>query len=831
MTIRFLANFSPLIACLLAMVVILPTQAAIEATEASGSTGMDTYFIENTAGVSYRAINNMGGWSNNGGYRYVETSRSANSLDLTGANGDIARFDFQTGDIFVVNSSSPPRKVGEMKLAHQLSPEIVNAFSYVSLNDGVWRETVWDQIYLQKDEGLSSGWTREVSVSAINIASRRSSDSLRVTDTRGVSRLSGYCSLACNFQQLAGTKIWRVELGDIFFKLFSTGGEELLSSSSYFDEAKTTSVLFKEEARNSTTITLVHKTGFKVVLDLKQQEILAAKQGQRLKMAVYMSPDPFYGWSSFALEDSLTADATLRSLLGNSPVPGALLDLEISSDGDSAFNFTFPEDKQISIGTFDVATQELGKAGTIKANGTTTDLYMLHGAEVGGRSVTGYSLGALGWDARESNLAEGIGRWARAQREPFTPRYEMAYIQLEGGYGWTMVEPDSRHEFESALQMIHKSRTRLLGMQEQIQLVVNLKSSRLESLNNEGAQLLTDRARVPHARLTWLKNYYPSQYEKDVPSLNRGESPGFQVQNRTDWPVYVQLAQGSTCYNRAILQPGEAVNWDTGAVWFAIEATMNQTTMPTDIECATQAIVIAGATVLGGVIAASTAGAGSGASAGLMAMVVGGSFSAVGEYATSAMNAAEWTDDDKLGFSIGLFVLEGVASIGMGAASAAKEALAEGAVTGLSVLARQAATTAGKTAMKKAVMEELAEGMVGFILDSHIEVGLNLLENGTEFGDDGLTVNEATEAEKDALLAEIDLNQFASLNDQYAGKTWPFVGEDRIRPTYVITGGPLYQLSADGATEFIFEEIEEMKVQECDYNTKHEIYNCIGDSK
>ncbi len=830
MTAKLSASFLPFTLSLLSTLLILPAQAATEATEDSGATGMDTYFIEDNRGGTWRAINNMGGWSNNRTDAFTETYRDNNVLRLSDKNDDITEFDFQSGSIYMHDSSAAPTKIGEMKKAHQLSPDMVNSFTYItSEGGGVWQETTWDQIYLQKDEGLSSGWAKEVSESTKAPSIGEASTLARNPDTMELARLVGVCSMACNFQQLKGKDIWRVELGDIFFKLFSTGGEELLATSSFFDEIKTTSVLFAEKARSSTTISLEHASGFKVELDLKKQEIWAAKLGQLLQLGAYMAPEPYEGWRFFALTDSSTGDAGLLSLLGKSSVASGLVDMKVSSDSKSAFNFAFPDQSNpgsIITGTANLASvsNSNSEVGTITVNGSRNKIFMPFDASVGGRSVTGYSLGSVGWDARQSSLAPSIRR--RSEQS----RLEMAYLQLKGGAAWTLLDPDSKAEFNNPLAIIHKSRTRLMGMQNQAQLVINLASFRLESLNEGGTKLLSDNARIPHAKLTWLKNYYPSQFEKNVPSLKRVESPGFQVQNRTDWPVYVQLAQGSTCYNRKILQPGEAVNWDTGAVWFAIEATMNQENMPTDLECSTQALVIAGATVLGGVIAAASAGTGSGASAGLMAMAVGGSFSAAGEYATSAMNAAEWSDDEKLGFSIGLFVVEGFSSIGVGAASAAKEALEAGAVTSFSVLARQAATSAGRTAMKKAAMEELAEGMVGFILDSHIEVGLNLLENGTQFEASAVSVTEASEENRDVLLAEIDLNQFASLNDQYAGKTWPFAGEDRIRPTYVITGGPLYQRGADGVTEFIFEEVEEMKIQLCEYNTRREVYNCIGDS-
>lgn len=815
---------------LLSSFLVHPSKAAIDATEDSGATGMDTYFIEARSGDTWRATDNMGGWSNQRGDNYTEVYRGVDVVGLSDKNDIITEFDFQSGDISMLDSSSGSRKIGVMKHAHQLSPDMVNSFTYITNeSDGIWRETAWDQIYLQKDEGLPSGWAREVSVSAMAPSIGKAASSADSISTDGVKRIAGFCSMACNFQQLEGLDLWRVELGDVFFKIFSTGGEELLATSRYFDEAKTTSVLFSEQARTSTTISLLHSSGFQLELDLKDKEIRAARQGQSLRLGAYIAPEPYDGWRFFALKDSSTGDAGLRVLLGTSPAPDGLIDLNVSSNGRSSFNFIFPDPEnpgRIISGTANVAPADIRNAdvGTITVNGQSNKILMPFDSTVGGRSVTGYSLGSMGWDARQSSLADGIRRVSEQSR------LEMVYLQLKGGYEWTLLEPDSKREFSNPLVMIHKSRTRLMGTQNQAQLVINLASSRLESLNNDGTSMLSNGGRVPHTQLTWLKNYYPSQFEKNVPSLKRGESPGFQVQNRTDWPVYVQLAQGSTCYNRKILQPGEAVNWDTGAVWFAIEATMNQADMPTDVECSTQALIIAGATVVGGVIAASTAGTGAGASSALMAMAVGGSFSAAGEYATSAMNAAEWTDDDKQAFSIGLFVLEGVASMGVGAASAAKEALEAGAVTSLSVLARNAGTAAGRTAMKEAALVELAEGMVGFILDSHIEVGLNLLENGTQFEASEISVSEASEEDRDVLLAEIDLNQFASLNDQYAGKTWPFAGEDRIRPTYVITGGPLYKRSADGVTEYIFEEIEEMKVQRCDYDTRREIYKCIGDS-
>ncbi len=811
----------------LSVMLILPAQAATEATANSGATGMDTYYIKSDRGDVWRATDNLAGWTNGRSDPFTETRREPNILELTNEKTGVTRFDFQTGDIFsVTKESSEPTKIGAMTSAHQLSPAIVNSFTYIMEQGSGSIETAWDQVYLDKDEGLPSGWVSEVSVSRAKV---EVGPAVRnATKIENVARLAGFCSQECKFQQLDGQKIWVVDLGDIFFKEFTSGGEGMLPTSTYFDKVQSTSVLFGEESRDSRSIHLVHASGFKIDLNLDKQEIWVAKNGQSMHLSVYMAPEPYQGWGAFSLKESSTVDAGVQSLLGKLADGSALSDLQITTSNHSSFSFLFPDKGNsgaVVNGKVDISAAGMGDgvAGTITIAGVESKIRMPFGSDVGGRSITGYSLGSLGWDARRSSLASNI------RRSTDDPRLEMAYLQLKGRSQFTLVEPDSRREFNNPLVAIDKSRTRLLGQQNGVPLVVNLASSRLEALNDAAVKLLTDGARVPNTRLTWMHNYYPGQFEKHVPSLKRGESPGFQVQNRTDWPVYVQLAQGSTCYNRKILQPGESVNWDTGAVWFAIEATMNQTNVPTDVECGTQAIIIAGATVLGGIIAASTAGTGGGASAALVAMAVSGSFGAVGEYATSAMNAAEWTDEEKQGFQIGLFVIEGIATMGIGAASAASDAGG-----GLIVVAKMAITegseVAVRQAVKQAVMEELASGIMGFILDSHLEVGLNLVENATEFEPTVSDGEELSAAEQEALADQIDLNQFASLNDQYAGKTWPFVDEDRIRPTYVITGGPLYLRGADGVSEFVVEELEEMKVQQCDYDTRREIYECVGDS-
>ncbi|MCB1646206.1 MAG: hypothetical protein KDI36_12170 [Pseudomonadales bacterium] len=811
----------------LALLVTVPALAAVQATAISGATGIDTYYIRSDRGEVWRAVDNLAGWKNGRHDPFTETRRDPGVIELTNDKTGVTRFDFETGEIFSIpKKSSAPKKIGLMSSAHQLSPELVNSFTYIAREDVGWVETTWDQIYLNKDEGEASGWVSEVSVSRSAVA--MSAAKKGGTNFNDIARLAGFCSLECRFQQLNGLEIWRVELGDIFFKLFTTGGEDVLPVSSYLDKIQAKSVVFREESRAANSIHLVHGSGVKVELRLDKQEIWAAKKDQSLRLMAYIAPEPFQGWNTFALKDSENADAGVRTLLGTVGASAGLRDVRVKSDGHSSFSFIIPDKSNAgSFITGQVNVAEAGKGdgvvGKITASGVTRNIMMPFGATVGGRSVTAYSLGSLGWDARKSSLASNV------RRSVNSPRLEMSYIQLKGRSEFTLIEPDSRREFSNSLVGMYKSRTRFFGQQNGVPLVVNLASSRLEALNDAATRLLTDRENVPHTRLTWAHSYYPGQFEKHVPSLKRGESPGFQVQNRTDWPVYVQLAQGSTCYNRKILQPGESVNWDTGAVWFAIEATMNQTNVPTDVECGTQAMIIAGATVVGGIIAASTAGAGAGASSALVAMATSGTFGAFGEYATSAMNAAEWTDEEKQGFQIAMFIVEGVASMGMSTASAGSEAF-EAATDGLTVVAKLAAKDTTRAAVKKAVMEELAEGMTGFILDSHLEVGLNLLENGTQFDAEIRSGDDFSAAEQEALTDEIDLNQFASLNDQYAGKTWPFVGEDRIRPTYVITGGPLFRRGVDGVSEFIIEEVEEMKVQKCDFNTRSETYKCVGDS-
>jgi hypothetical protein len=258
-----------------------------------------------------------------------------------------------------------------------------------------------------------------------------------------------------------------------------------------------------------------------------------------------------------------------------------------------------------------------------------------------------------------------------------------------------------------------------------------------------------DQLRVVSAQSQW-----PGQLGAAWENPPPGVSPGFQIVNKTDYPVLVTLEQVG-CLYYGIVQPGQTFQRDTGAVWFTVKAAMAPNIKPpTDWDCARDPALYAGSVLFAG----ATAGTG----LAVPAMVV----AALGLGASYGIEAAV--------LGAGGTVVEG---------EAARRAVAF--VTSAGVL------------MGYGLLEPRNSGLAEELIKSA-----------------AWHVNQTFAAHVDAMLAKQaqldainkDLVQEARVDGAYAGYPWPAPMSERKMPRYDIVGGPRMRTLEDGTAVVLKQE-------------------------
>jgi hypothetical protein len=266
---------------------------------------------------------------------------------------------------------------------------------------------------------------------------------------------------------------------------------------------------------------------------------------------------------------------------------------------------------------------------------------------------------------------------------------------------------------------------------------------------SDSTYIPSDQLRVVSAQSQW-----PGQLLAAWQNPPPGVSPGFQIVNKTDYPVLVTLEQVG-CLYYGVVQPGQVFQRDTGAVWFTIKAAMAPNIQPpTDWDCARDPALYAGSVLFAG----ATAGAG----LGIPVMV----FTALGLGASYGIEAAV--------LASGGTVTEG---------EAARRVIAFVTSTGVTVgYGMLQPRSAG-------LVEEMAKSAAWHVnrtYAAHVDAQL------------------ATQAQLDAINK--DLVQEARVDGAYAGYPWPWEMEDRVMPRYDIVGGPRMRTLEDGTAVVLKQE-------------------------
>lgn len=272
--------------------------------------------------------------------------------------------------------------------------------------------------------------------------------------------------------------------------------------------------------------------------------------------------------------------------------------------------------------------------------------------------------------------------------------------------------------------------------------------------------VITDTAgNATNFRVAHLQRQWPGQLGTVFQPVSPGVSPGFQIQNKTDYPVLVTLEQVG-CLYYGIVQPGQVFQRDTGAVWFTIKASMAPDLKePTVESCIRKPAIYAATIAVAGLSAAGTMGMGT-------ALVVPAML------ATAAGQGAAITTQQYL-------LANGATATGALAARVGISTLMNGAtVVGLAMYSGQVTTLVANELFAKTALG--AAGGAAF-------VGLS-----------DVYTRMTTQSHIDGIQAQ--LTQEASVFGAYAGYPWPWKMADRVMPRYEITGGPRIKTMADGST-------------------------------
>jgi hypothetical protein len=266
-------------------------------------------------------------------------------------------------------------------------------------------------------------------------------------------------------------------------------------------------------------------------------------------------------------------------------------------------------------------------------------------------------------------------------------------------------------------------------------------------------------------RVAHIQRQWPGQLGTVFQPVSAGVSPGFQIQNKTDYPVLVTLEQVG-CLYYGIVKPGEVFQRDTGAVWFTIKASMAPDLKePTVESCIRKPAIYAATIVAAGFTVAGTAGMGTALVVPAMLATAAGQGAAITtqQYVLSTGGTATGA----LGARVGVTTLtDGVKVLGL-------------------------ALAAGGTPLSAA----------GAIVTSTV---LNAVGGGALVGIQEVRTRLATQSDIDSIQGQ--LTQEARVFGAYAGYPWPWKMADRVMPRYDITGGPRVRTIADGTTILLKQE-------------------------
>lgn len=258
---------------------------------------------------------------------------------------------------------------------------------------------------------------------------------------------------------------------------------------------------------------------------------------------------------------------------------------------------------------------------------------------------------------------------------------------------------------------------------------------------------------LPGVSATYVDPVWRGQLGTIFAPISPGVSPGFQIQNKTDYPVLVTLEQIG-CLYYGIVQPGQIFQRNTGAVWFTIKASMAaDLTEPTVESCIRKPALYAATIALAGLT--------SGLAVPAMLAVAAGQGAAIATQSALIASGATATE--------GMAGKVGVSTLVKGAT-----------VVGFAMLSGSVGT--------------LALNPTHPVVLSSIAI----------IGATDIVTRYTQQSDIDGLNGQ--LTQEASVAGAYAGYPWPWTMADRVMPRYDITGGPRIRTLPDGSTIVLKQE-------------------------
>lgn len=284
---------------------------------------------------------------------------------------------------------------------------------------------------------------------------------------------------------------------------------------------------------------------------------------------------------------------------------------------------------------------------------------------------------------------------------------------------------------------------------------------------NIGSQVGNTDGQGSEFRVAHVQRQWPGQIGTPFQPVQPGMSPGFQIQNKTDYPVLVTLEQVG-CLYYGIVQPGQVFQRDTGAVWFTIKASMAPDLKePTVESCIRKPAMYAATIVVAGAAAAGTGGTATALVVPAMLATAAGQGAAIAteQYVRSQGGSATDGKGARMGVAT---LMSGATAVGLAFYSGGSLPVA--------------------AALWPTVQAMLPTAALGTAAVGAAELHTRLTQ----------------QSDIDSIRGQ--LTQEASVTGAYAGYPWPWKKADRVMPRYDITGGPRIKTLADGSTILLTQE-------------------------
>jgi len=314
----------------------------------------------------------------------------------------------------------------------------------------------------------------------------------------------------------------------------------------------------------------------------------------------------------------------------------------------------------------------------------------------------------------------------------------------------------------------------------------------LAMLRNDGSYVLSHRLDLKTRKLLplvnngsreqvvdYLREFQAYQFKSDFPVVTPSAGPGFQIRNRTDWPVLISIDQVGCLYHQ-VIQPGKTWEISTGSVWFTVKASISPVLAePDDWDCLTTPLVMVGTVAAASIITGLTAGAGAPLIAAAMMQSAVWTGVTVGAVAglEVGLQASGMSDRDAAYVAAGVSIFASVTKSGYTLMTVALPKATKGAVSAAAL------ETAKRLTVAKTVAIQAAKATNKLVDANQIE--------------------PATQAQLDTFNKQ--LTQEKRQYGVYAGHTWPYKEVERKKAVFDVIGGPTITRYPDNGSGVITE--------------------------